>query len=80
MENFPHAVGKLLALMEEFTEGLGNELFGECGNEKFCTIRNLPVLPGLGIIERGEDWNGPIKFLSVFSLKGPINLPFSSSF
>jgi hypothetical protein len=71
-----------------FTEGLGNELLGECGNEllgecgneKFCTIRNLPVLPGLGIIERGEDWNGPIKFLSVFSLKGPINLPFSSSF
>ena len=80
MENFPHVVGNSSALMQEFTEGLGNEGLGECGKEKFCTILNFPGFPGLGIMERGEDWKGPISSSRFSAVKGPMNLPFLSSF
>jgi hypothetical protein len=61
MENFPQEAGKLDASIWEFTEVEGLALLGEIGNEKFCTKRNFPGLPGLGIMERGEDWYGPME-------------------
>ena len=56
MENFPQDAGKSVASMYEFMEGEGLEGEGLAGKEKFCTRRNLPGLPGFGIMERGEDW------------------------
>ena len=32
------------------------EIFGQCGNDKFCTSQNFPGLPGLGTKEREEVW------------------------
>ena len=46
--------------MKELIDELGNWREGKSGYEKFCTSLNLPGWPGLGTIEMGEDWNGPI--------------------
>ena len=42
------------------------------GKEKFCISLNLPGRPGLGIMERGEVWKGPIRFVTSEKDKGPI--------
>jgi hypothetical protein len=80
MENFPQVVGKFSALMYKLIEGLGKEAVGMIGNEKFCMILNFFAFPSLGIMDRGDDWNGPIKSFRVSVGKGPMSRPFSSSF
>ena len=49
------------------------------GKEKFCISLNLPGRPGLGIMERGEVWKGPIRFVTSEMDKGPIYLPLEIS-
>jgi hypothetical protein len=80
MENFPQVVGKSVALMNELIEGLGKAGLGLWGKEKFCTNLNLPGLPGFGMIESGDDWNGPIRLKRVGVSKGPMYRNFRSSF
>jgi hypothetical protein len=55
MENFPQVVGNFSTLMYELIEGFGKEAVGIFGNEKFCTILNFLVFPGLGIMDKGDD-------------------------
>jgi len=66
VENLPHVVGKPSAAMCRFMDGLGKRGEGLVGKEKFCITRNFPGRPCFGMMERGEDWNGP----KVFSIKG----------
>ena len=42
------------------------------GNEKFWMIRNWLGLPGLGIIEKGEDWNEPMSDSVISRENGPM--------
>jgi hypothetical protein len=56
IENFSHEAGKSAASMNELMDWEGLEALGEIGKEKFCTRRNFPGFPGLGIIDNGEDW------------------------
>ena len=58
VENLPHVHGSKSVMIASLIDG-----FGKCGdvwmgNEKFCTKRNFPGLPGLGIRESGDDWKG----------------------
>ena len=80
VENFPHVVGKLLALIAELIDGKVLVEFGIDGKEKFWTSLNLPGHPGLGIKESGEDWKGPrVSYMSGRG-KGPMYLPLVISF
>jgi hypothetical protein len=80
MENFPHVAGKLVAEMDELMDGLGLEGDRAMGKEKFCTSLNLPGRPGLGIMESGDDWKGPITDWIMSMGKGPMYLPLEISF
>lgn len=60
MENLPHVAGKSWELMKELMEGLEKEDLGFSGWEKFWTNLNLPGCPSLGIIDKGDDWKGPM--------------------
>lgn len=57
----PHVQGKFAELVKKLMEELGKEGEAERGKEKFWTILNFPGCPGLGIMEKGEDWKGPIR-------------------
>lgn len=49
------------------------------GDEKFCIIRYLPGLFGLGMMDRGDVWNGPRMFSICCWEKGPSYLPLLNS-
>ena len=55
----PHVHGKSLALMDELMEARDGEAV--CGCEKLWTARNLPGLPGLGMMEIGDVWKDPMR-------------------
>jgi len=44
---------------------------GVRGKEKSCTRRNLPGLSGFGIIDKGEDWKGPMAASNPALVNGP---------
>jgi hypothetical protein len=78
-ENFPQVVGKLFASMREFTDGFRKGVLLECGKEKFWISLQFPGLPGLGMMDIGEDWKGPIRCSSASAEKGPTYRPLSNS-
>lgn len=72
MENLPHEAGKSFGLTDELMEGLGKRGRGEMGYEKFCTNLYLPGRPGLGIMDMGDVWNGPIREVRSWAANGPM--------
>lgn len=72
VENFPHVHGSRSVVKALLMDGLGKRCEVWMGNEKFCTKRNLPNLPGLGINESGDDWNGPIAASIAVKGRGPM--------
>ena len=42
------------------------------GYDKFCMMWNLPGCSGLGIIDMGEDWKGPISASNSVDVRGPM--------
>lgn len=46
-----------------------------CGKEKFWTSLNFPGFPGLGIMDKGDDWKGPMVRSSSRGENRPIYLP-----
>ena len=57
----PHVVGKLCKLMNELIDRFEKAGDHVMGNERFCNIRYLSVCPSLGMMDMGEDWNGPMR-------------------
>lgn len=79
MEDFPQVAGKSWGLTKELMEGDVWGCLGIRGNEKFCTNLNLPGHPGLGIIDNGEDWKGPMDLRMRVSKCSPMYLPLDTS-
>lgn len=71
----PQVVGKFCELINELIDGFRNVDDGVMGNDKFCNIQYLSVHPSLGMIDMGEDWNGPIRVSIVAFEVEPMYLP-----
>ena len=69
VEKVPQVQGYSEESMTVLMEEMGDD--GACGNEKSCTSRNLPGFSGLGIIDNGDVWNGPMAASSCRLVKGP---------
>lgn len=54
----PHVHGYKLESIEELMDDIVAD--GRSGNERFCTRRNFPGFPGLGTMESGAVWKGPM--------------------
>jgi len=78
-EKVPHVHGKSSELVKELMEGFGKDGEGESGKDKFWGLQNFPGLPGLGMMEKGEDWKGPMSAWSVWQENGPRYLPLEIS-
>ena len=74
----PHSQGKRAESTCELMDG-GSLGRGELGYERFCIRQYFPGLPSLGIIFKGDDWNGPIRASSTSWVKGPIYRCFENS-
>ena len=72
VEKFPHVQGIKSAVITLLIDGLGKRGDVWMGKEKFCTKRNFPGLPGLGIRESGNDWKGPMAASIVAKGSGPM--------
>jgi len=73
----PYVQGKRSESTLELIELMGGE--GLLGKDKFCISRNLPGLPGLGIMDSGAVWNGPIIDLSALAENGPTKRSLENS-
>ncbi len=69
VSNVPQVQGKCEEVMSALMERVpGAPVYGD---EKFCTIWNLPGLCSLGMIDRGEVWKGPMQSSTCCCEKGP---------
>ena len=68
MEKVPQVLGKRSELMELLIDEM--PLLGVWGCDKFCIIWNLPGFLGLGMMLRGNVWEGSMRDLISDLLKG----------
>ena len=73
--NVPHVVEKLWELMKELIDGSGKAGDRVMGNDIFCNIQYLFTCPALGMIDMGDDWNGPMRVSIVAFEAGPMYVP-----
>ena len=69
VEKVPHVHGYSEESMAALMDEIGDD--GVCGKEKSCTRRNLPGLPGLGMMVNGDVWKGPMAASNCSLVKGP---------
>ena len=72
VENLPHMHGSKLVVVALLMDRFGKQVDVWIGKEKFCTKRKFSGLPGLGIRESRNDWNGPIAASIIVNRKGPM--------
>ncbi len=69
VEKVPHVHGKSEESKDVLMEGMGE--VGEYGKEKSCMSWYFPGLLGFRIMDRRDDWQGPMAISSWALVKGP---------